>query len=108
MSYRVIVIPRAQREIADIHDWLFERSVSGAAAWSAALRVALDRLKTNPMGYAVASENDAAPIEIREFLFKTRRGRTYRGVFSVSEHTVHVLHIRGPGQQMLRPEDFDE
>lgn len=108
MSYQVIVVPRAQQEIEEMHGWLFERSHSGAAAWLAALQAALDRLTSNPTGFALASENDGVPIEIREFSFKTRRGRPYRGVFRVVDRTVHVLHIRGPGQQLLRPEDFEE
>lgn len=107
MNYQVIVVPRAGQEIAEIHGWLFERSVLGAAAWLAALHAALDRLRSSPVGYALASENDAAPVEIREFSFKTRRGRTYRGVFRVVDRTVHVLHIRGPGQSLLQPEDFE-
>lgn len=108
MKYRVIVAPSAAREARAIHSWLGERSIAGATAWSSALNSALERLKSNPTGCVLASENDDAPIEIREFSFKTRRGRRYRGIFEIQYDVVHVLHIRGPGQELLRPEEFDE
>jgi len=108
MKYRVVLSPRADREVAEIADWISARSAAGAAAWLTALRAALDRLEFNPLGFALAAESIYVSIEIREFSFKTRRGRTYRGVFRVIDQRVYVLHIRGPGQQQLRPEDFDE
>lgn len=108
MKYRVILAPRADRDVTEIVDWITARSAEGADAWLTALRTALERLEFNPLGYPRAAESAYVTIEIREFSFKTRRGLTYRGVFRVVDRTVYVLHIRGPGQQLLRPEDFDE
>lgn len=108
MKYRVVLTPQADREVAEIADWISVRSAAGAAAWLTALRSALDRVEFNPLGFAVAAEAGNISIEVREFSFKTRRGRKYRGVFRVIDHVVYVLHIRGPGQELLRPEDFDE
>ena len=88
MKYRVVVAPVADREDRAIHGWLRERSIPGAAAWLAALNSALEQLKSNPMGCLLASENDDAPFEIREFSFKTRRGRRYRGIIEVQGNSV--------------------
>lgn len=108
MKHRVILTPRADSNVAEIVDWITTRSVAGADAWLEALHAALDRLESDPLAYALATEADYVPIKIREFSFKTRKGRKYRGVFRVTDDVVYVLHIRGPGQRLLRPEEFDE
>ena len=108
MKYRVVLAPQADRDVTEIVDWIAVRSSAGADEWLSALHAALDRLEFNPLGYPSAAESDYVLLDVREFSFKTRRGRTYRGVFRVVERTVNVLHIRGPGEQLLRPEDFVE
>ena len=108
MKYRVVLAPQADRDVTEIVNWITARSEAGADAWLNALNAALDRLEFNPLGYPSALEADHVPLDIREFSFKTRRGRTYRGVFRVVERTVIVLHIRGPGEQLLKPQNFEE
>lgn len=53
-------------------------------------------------------QGEALGREIRQLLFRTRKGRTYRALFDIQGKTVRVLRIRGPGQQLLAPEDFDD
>jgi hypothetical protein len=43
---------------------------------------------------------------IRQTLFKTPRGRTYRMVFTILGSDVRVLAIRGPGQAPLTRNDL--
>lgn len=44
--------------------------------------------------------------ELREVLFKTRQGNPYRLVFLVDDSFIHVLFVRGLGQDYLGPEDL--
>jgi plasmid stabilization system protein ParE len=107
MNYRVVITHRARRDARLIAEWIAERSGSGAAAWSAALDRALRLLSSSPERHSIAPEADESTLPLRQFLFKTRRGRVYRGLFTVTEDVVLVLHIRGPGQDLVRPEDFE-
>jgi hypothetical protein len=88
-------------------EWIAERSLQGALNWSNAMQAALGRLRTNPLGCARAEEaDDISEYDLRQILFKTSRGRTYRIVFIVAGNQVHVLRIRGPGQAPLTDGDL--
>jgi len=108
MRYRVEITRWARHDARRNFEWISERSTAGAAAWSAALQRALESLRNNPEKHSIAPESDEYHPLLRQFLFKTRRGRVYRGLFKMTGDVVYVLHIRGPGQELLRPEDFDE
>ena len=83
-----------------------ERSAEGAERWLDALEKALDSVANSPESYSLAEEADAFPHHtIRQFFFRTRRGRTYRGLFTVVGKEVRVLRLRGPGQDLVAPED---
>jgi hypothetical protein len=45
---------------------------------------------------------------VREVLFGTRKGLTYRIVFTVEDGEVQILRIRGPGQAPVDPSDLTE
>jgi len=107
MPYRVHVSRRASNDVTAIAVWISERSPDGARKWLAALDAALESLSENPTDYALAEEDHDIPeLELRQFLFKTRRGRMYRGVFTVAGEEARVLRIRGPGQKPLTLEDL--
>ena len=110
MKYRIRVLKRAQFDVDYIVHWMaVEReSPQGAAAWLTAYESALARLEVNPLGYGSAPESEHVEEDLRQFLFKTRRGRTYRGVFVVVEDEVRVLRVRGPGQAPLGPDELGE
>jgi len=63
----------------------------------------LRSLESAPESHALAPENDAFTEEIRHVLFKTRRGRFYRILFSIAADAVVVLTVRGPHQDLLHP-----
>ncbi len=107
MSFHVRIVRRAERDAQQIFDWLAARSADGALRWWDAFELAVAKLGENPSGYGLAPENDLAETELRQFLFKTRRGRTYRGVFSVSGDEVKILRVRGPGQPPLEPDELE-
>ena len=107
MSFEVIVLPRARRDVQQIYDWLSERSPDGAARWFNAFGKAIEALESAPESCGLAPENDFVELEIRERIFKTRRGRPYRALFAIVGQEVRVLHVRAPGQDFVDPDDLD-
>ena len=106
MTFRVVLTDEARRNAREIRDWLSERSASGAERWVGALEDAIARLEKNPFLFSLAPENEYSEQELRNALFKTPRGRVYRAIFYVTENTVTVTHIRGPGQRALPAEEL--
>ena len=53
-----------------------------------------------------APENSLTADTLREFSFKTRRGRSYRAVFTVVGDELRLLRIRGPGQAPLSEDEL--
>ena len=106
MTFRVRILRRAERDAQQIFDWIVQSSPEGAVRWWNALTTAVAKLTSTPTGYGLAPEDEWADYELRQFLFKTRRGRTYRGVFVVVENEVRVLRIRGPGQPPLESDEL--
>jgi len=54
----------------------------------------------------LAVESDYVDFEVREVLFKTRRGLVYRALYTIRGDEVFVLHVRGPGQDFLSAEQL--
>ena len=104
MRYKVVTVAQAERDVQQIYDWLLERSSTGAVSWFSALSAALDSLEDSPQRCAYAPENESHPAPIRQLIFKTRRGRPYRLLFTIAGEEVRVLHVRGPGQRLVTDE----
>lgn len=108
MSYRVHPVRRARKDADAIVDWIANqrRSPRGAAAWLKAYKEALASLSLWPESNSLAPEDEHDDRELRQFFFKTRHGRKYRGIFTICGDEVLVLRIRGPGQRFLEPDDI--
>jgi tetratricopeptide (TPR) repeat protein len=63
---------------------------------------AIASLKKNPLQEPLAPENEEFPEEVRNIMFRTRKGRNYRAIFLVMGDEVRILRIRGAGQDTLR------
>jgi plasmid stabilization system protein ParE len=107
MSYRVRILPRAERDAQQIFNWIAERSPDGAVRWWDAFDTAVEKLAARPLGYGLAPEDELTDHKLQQFLFKTRRGRTYRGVFVVVDDEVRILRIRGPGQPPMEADELE-
>lgn len=103
MTFRVRMLRRANADFVDIVDYIHERSPQGAAAWVNAFEKAKTRL--NAEGCSEADENHRFDIEVKQALFKTRRGRVYRLVFTIVGDEVRILRVRGSGQAPIEPQD---
>ena len=106
-SYRIAVSRRTDADADSIYDWLAHRSLAGATRWFLALRTTLRGLTENPESHSRAPEADTVGRDIRQALFKTRRGRIYRVLFVVVDDTVHVVSIRGYGQDLATLDDLE-
>ncbi len=98
MTYEVILSHEARRNLRDLFAWVRERSEPGALRWYAAFLKAGDSLKHDPVRFATAPESEAFAKPIRQVLFKTKHGRTYRLLFAIPDLRVEVLYVRGPGE----------
>lgn len=103
MKRDVLLSRTAESDLDSILSWLGKRSHQGAKNWLAALETAIDWLSENAPSSPLAPENESFEEEIRERLFKTKRGRYYRLLFVIAGRQVRILHIRAPGQDFVRP-----
>ena len=106
MTFNVVLLSRAETELADIAVWLSERSPDGAIRWLDAFEAARQSLSANPQSCGLAPENDVVDEEIRQIFFRTRHGQPYRAVFTIIDDEVRVLHVRGPHQRPLRADEL--
>lgn len=108
MKYRLSVLPEADQNVDRIFCWLAERTPAGARRWYLRFLEAVESLRENPQSHGYAPENEYVEPEIRQAIFKTRRGRPYRVLFRILQNEVQVLHVRGPGQDLLAAEDLPQ
>ena len=106
MSYAVRILPVAAADRESIFRYILDRSPQGALAWETAYENALRKLRENPLLYGLASESNGLEIDLRQLLFSTRSGHTYRIVFRIDSDTVTIYRLRGPGQAPLGSSDI--
>jgi plasmid stabilization system protein ParE len=104
-KYRVTVLGTAESDMRRIAHWLAERSEAGARAWLAAYQSMLEALGSRAASFPLAEENGEFDLEIRQAIFKTRKGNPYRAVFTIYGDEVRVLRVLGPGQAPLSASD---
>lgn len=104
-EYRVAVSSRAERDADKIYAWIASRSPDGASKWYSALRKMLHSLEQDPVRHARAPEAAALGLDIQQALFKTRYGHTYRALYTLFGDTVHVIAVRGAGEELATLDD---
>ena len=101
MRRSVRVLTGAQQDVAACYAYIAERSAQGAANWFNRFTETRDRLAVDAEKRAIAAESAYVDYDIREVLFKTRKGNVYRLLFTVLDDEVLVLRVRGPGQDYV-------
>jgi plasmid stabilization system protein ParE len=104
MKRDIFLTRQAEADQESILTWLGNRSSSGARSWFSALEAAMEWLEDHASSCPLAPENDWFEEQIREKLFKTKRGRPYRLLFVIYQDEVRIVHIRGPGQDLVGPQ----
>lgn len=106
MTYRVHELRRAQADIRSIFEWIRRHSPEGAAAWLGAYDSMVERLRQDAASFGEAYENQDLEFDVRQALFKTRRGRVYRALLFIEDEDVFILRVRGPGQASITLDDI--
>jgi len=106
MTYVVLILRRAQDDVAKIESWLASHSPAGADRWFEAWVAASTSLDDSPLSYPLAPEGEALGLSLRERHFGTRKGKKYRLLFVVVGHQVRILSVRGPGQAPITWDDL--
>ena len=106
MNYSLHILPRAENDFLQMFAFIEERSPAGAEAWRHAFEAGLKRLRENPFIHGLAPEDVHFDFELRQLLFKTTHGRTYRVVYRVDDNVVTIYRVRGPGQAPLKPDEM--
>ena len=108
MTFRVIILPQAHRDIDRNADWWADHhSVEQAVRWSDAIYDQIETLADFPESNALSFESDDFPYEIRDKLVGLGSRPTYRAVFMIKVDTVYVLAVRRSAQGVLRPSDVE-
>ena len=108
MSRSVRIVQRARADVDDIFNWLVGRSIQGAVSRYLAFGQTVDQIRASPESFAAAPESLPLGRELRQALFKTRRGRLYRIVFQFDTSEVVILRVRGPAQAALHSRDVQD
>lgn len=107
MTYRVVMLPRAKRQLYESALWWSEhRSAEQAARWMEGFEEALSTLQEDPERFALAPEDDAFSFIVRQLLYGLGRKKTHRAVFEVRDDQVLVHAIRHLAQADLSPDDL--
>jgi plasmid stabilization system protein ParE len=108
VKYRVTILPRAKRQLAE-HAiwWARNRSAEQALRWLAGLEVALQSLCESPERWPAARESDAFAAEIRELHYAVRGKPTHRALFEVRDEEVIVYSVRHLAQADLSKDDLE-
>jgi plasmid stabilization system protein ParE len=102
MNYTLVIQARAKRDIHRIVTWIRKRSPAGSQRWVNALVKATNSIVDNPTGLPLASELPLQELRVREKLFKTRQGLTYRILFLIDGDSAYIVRVRGPRQRPVR------
>lgn len=100
MAYRVRLTDRVLRDLTHIYTQIQAASSPQAAQWFERLEQAIFRLEQYPNRGTRTPEDPG----LRQVLHG-RKPYVYRVIYEVDESksTVHVLHIRAPRRDRLRP-----
>lgn len=101
MKYEVVALRRADADVRHITRWIGQRSVQGANSWLDAYEQLVLRLAENADSCPAALEDADCNLPLKQALFGTRHGGTYRAVFTMAGNQIRILRVRGPGQPPL-------
>ena len=108
MKFDVSVLRRASADADQILKWIADRSPQGAAHWGRVYDESILELRRDADRHGVAPESTSVGMAIRQKLFRTRRGRPYRLLYTIVGSKVRVLRVRGPGQAPVTRDDLCE
>jgi len=106
MTFRVFIVPEAIQDLDRILGWLRQHSLAGAASWYHRWQAVIKQLEDEADRSSLAPESEGRAYELRQLIFKTRRGKPYRVIFTIRDDEDYLLHLRGPGQNLLTTDEI--
>jgi plasmid stabilization system protein ParE len=107
MTYRVIMMPRAEDDLARIFEYMRDRAPRAAEEWLDRARQSIESLAHHPGRCPLAPESVSFEEPIRELLFGTGNRGTYRFLFVLLEKSVYILHVRHGSMRPLDPDELE-
>ena len=108
MAFRVVLQPRAERDIEEAFSYIYDQAPPAAFRWYARVRAQIESLSEMPMRCAIAPEAELLQFELRQLTFGKRTGR-YRIVFRLIEESnqVDVLAVRHGSRGPILAHEID-
>jgi plasmid stabilization system protein ParE len=106
INYRVEITRRAEADRDECFEYILEQSPAGADRWLASFVETAESLLANS-NLGLAPESDRHDEPIRQRRFKTRYGLSYRLLFIVRGDVIHIIHVRGPGQDLMFADEIE-
>lgn len=106
MTFGFEITARAKADRTTCFDYIARRSPEGALAWLSAFESAVEALLIQPR-YGEAPESRGHDETIRQKIFKTKYGLPYRLLYIIRGETIYIIHVRGPGQDLMNPDDVE-
>ncbi len=103
MAYLVKIMPRAERDLADVYAAIDAPHSNAASRWFAGLERAVFTLEQSPARCPVTPENK----NFRHLLYG-KKPHVYRVVYRILERQkeVEILHIRHGAMDKFKPEEL--
>jgi toxin ParE1/3/4 len=103
MAYRVEIVPRAQRDLLYLFEWINAQSSDAALVWYRGLKEAIRSLQDNPRRCLATPESK----DLRHLLYGNKPN-VYRVIYRIVEtqKKVDVLHIRHGAQHPFKTSDL--
>ncbi len=105
-KFRVVLHTKSKWDIQGCLDYISKRSPKGAATWLKRFEQSKEELEHHAELMQRAPESEYVDREIRQLVFKSTRGNSYRLLFTIVGDEVHILRVRGPGQDLLGAEEI--
>jgi plasmid stabilization system protein ParE len=101
VKYRLVYQPQAAEELDRAIEWSFSHYPTQAVKWCGEFLSAIETLASDPDRHPLARENGQFEETVRQLVFG--RGKSiYRVLYVIQDDVVRILHIRYPGQPLLR------
>ena len=107
MIYEVLLTDKASRQLEAAATWWAENQLrEQAERWYVGFIESLRSLGDNPERFALARENDAFPVELRQLVYGSGRRKTHRAIFAIRSNQVVVYAIRHVAQRTMTTDDI--
>ena len=103
MAYRVEIVPRAQRDLLYLFEWINAQSSEAALVWYRGLKEAIRSLQDHPRRCPATPESK----DLKHLLYGNKPN-VYSVIYRVVEtqKEVDILHIRHGAQQPFKTGDL--